>query len=110
MAVDVRDDVRVLRRAQVLRALAEPVRWQIVERLAEEELCGCHLVQDLGLSQPLVSHHLKVLREAGVVDSERFRQWVYHRLAPDALAMLADELDATARATKTASRHRRPCC
>ena len=63
-----------------LKALAEPLRWQIAERLTGEELCVCDLVEDLGVAQPLVSHHLKVLRAAGLVESERYRQWVYYRL------------------------------
>jgi DNA-binding transcriptional ArsR family regulator len=103
-------DAVVDRRSDVLKALAEPARWRIVERLAAEELCVCHLVEDLELAQPLVSHHLKVLREAGVVESERFKQWVYYRLSPIALAAVANELAAAARAAKGAARNRRPCC
>lgn len=98
------------RRAEVLKALAEPARWRIVERLSVEELCVCHLVEDLDVAQPLVSHHLKVLRDAGVVESERFKQWVYYRLTPDALAAVADDLAAAARGAKNAARNRRPCC
>lgn len=94
----------------MLKALAEPARWRIVERLSLEELCVCHLVEDLDISQPLVSHHLKVLREAGVVESDRFKQWVYYRLSPEALAAVADDLAAAARAAKGAGRNRRPCC
>ena len=94
----------------MLKAIAEPARWRIVERLASEELCVCHLVEDLDLPQPLVSHHLRVLRQAGLVEPERFRQWVYYRLAPHALIALADELMSTARSARGAARHRRPCC
>jgi ArsR family transcriptional regulator len=106
MAVDVSTD----RRTEVLRALAEPVRWRIVERLAEEELCVCHLVEDLDLPQPLVSHHLKALRAAGLVDSERFKQWTYYRLLPDVVAAVADELSARVTSAHSAGRNRRPCC
>lgn len=106
MVVDVEQD----RRTTILKALAEPVRWRIVQRLAQEELCGCHLVDDLDIAQPLVSHHLKVLREAGIVESERFKQWLYYRIVPDALATLADELADVAKAQDTATRNRRPCC
>src|SRR3546814_2699624 len=53
----------------VLKALAEPRRWQIVELLSCEELCVCHMVEELDMAQPLMSHHLKVLREAGIVES-----------------------------------------
>ena len=106
MAVDVRAEGR----AGALKALAEPVRWQILERLAAEELCVCHLVDDLGVAQPLVSHHLKVLRQAGLVESDRFRQWVYYRLSPGAVAAVASELLGMARSAGTAAGSRRPCC
>jgi DNA-binding transcriptional ArsR family regulator len=103
-------DASLDRITEVLKALAEPARRRILDRLAVEELCVCHLVDDLGLAQPLVSHHLKVLRDAGIVESERFKQWTYHRLVPDALAAVARDLAALARASKAAPRNRRPCC
>jgi ArsR family transcriptional regulator len=106
MIVDADPDTR----SEVLKALAEPVRWRIVERLAAEELCGCHLEEDLGLAQPLVSHHLKVLRAAGLVESERFRQWTYHRLVPERLAEVAGELTGLGRSAARADGRRRPCC
>lgn len=97
-----------LDRREVVKALAEPMRWRIVALLADEELCVCHLVEELGAAQPLVSHHLKTLRNAGLVTSERYRQWVYYRLCPDALELLAEGLmSLTARACQAA---RRPCC
>lgn len=97
-------------RSTALKALAEPVRWRIIERLAEEELCVCHLVEDLGLAQPLVSHHLKVLRDAGLVTSDRFKQWVYHRLAPGALDQVAADLTRAAAAAASEPAQRRACC
>ena len=103
-------DLKVMGRTEVLKALAEPARWRIVERLSVEELCVCHLVEDLDITQPLVSHHLKVLREAGLVESERFKQWVYYRLTPDAITTVAEELAAAARGARSAARNRRPCC
>jgi DNA-binding transcriptional ArsR family regulator len=93
-----------------LRVLAEPVRWRIVELLAAEELCVCHLVEMLGASQSLVSHHLRVLRDAGLVETERFRYWTYYRLRPDALVLLADRLAALAHGAPVPGRQRRPCC
>ena len=105
MSVDVAAD-----RSAVLRALAEPARWRIVELLASEELCVCHLVEELDIPQPLVSHHLKALRTAGVVESERFRQWTYYRLVPDAVATLADDLATIAARAADATPPRRPCC
>ena len=96
-------------RTDVLKALAEPARWRIVEALADEDLCVCHLVEELDLPQPLVSHHLKALKAAGVVDSERFKQWVYYRLRPDAIAAIVDDLRSLKPASRRADR-RRPCC
>lgn len=106
MVIDVSTD----RRTEVLKALAEPARWRIVERLAAEELCVCHLVEDLEIPQPLVSHHLKALRAAGLVESERFRQWTYYRLVPDTVAAVADDLVEITNGTRRTSARRRPCC
>ena len=91
----------------LLRVLGEPMRARIVDLLAEEELCVCHLTEELGVTQTLVSHHLRVLREAGVVDTERHRYWTYYRLRPDTLRPLAEHLAALAR--RRTSRRRRPC-
>lgn len=96
--------------AVVLKALAEPVRLRIVELLAAEELCVCHLTEELGAAQPVVSHHLRVLREADLVESERHRYWTYYRLRPQALLALAEGVGRLARRTPPAGRRRRPCC
>jgi ArsR family transcriptional regulator, arsenate/arsenite/antimonite-responsive transcriptional repressor len=93
-----------------LRALAEPLRWRIVVLLAREELCVCHLVDELGAAQPLVSHHLHVLRRAGLVESERFRYWTYYRLRPQALGTLAAECKRLAQSAPQPGRARRECC
>lgn len=109
MAVDVsrgRPSVAV----GVVRAIGDPVRWRIVQALAAEELCVCHLVEDLGVAQPLVSHHLKVLRDAGIVESERFKQWTYYRLVAARLADVGRELALLAKTSAAAARNRRPCC
>jgi DNA-binding transcriptional ArsR family regulator len=93
-----------------LRALADPLRWEIVRRLAAEQLCVCHLTEELGIAQPLVSHHLKVLRDAGLVEGERFRYWTYYRLRPDALRVLAEQIDGLVVDAPAADAARRPCC
>jgi ArsR family transcriptional regulator len=79
-----------------------------VELLEHEELCVCHLVEELDVAQPLVSHHLKVLRDAGLVEGERWRYWTYYRLVPGAMAELAAHLRGAAAAAP--ARERRPCC
>ena len=75
--------------AERFRALADPTRVSIVNRLAgAEELCVCDLTAAFDLSQPTISHHLKVLREAGLVESSRRGTWAYYRLVPSAINAL----------------------
>jgi ArsR family transcriptional regulator len=92
----------------LLAVLAEPLRWRIVQLLAAEELCTTHLRDALGAGQPLVSHHLRVLREAGVVLTEPCGRYTYYRLSPGALDGLSAELAVLARAS-TAPVRRRSC-
>jgi ArsR family transcriptional regulator len=69
---------------RLLGALADPTRLAIVRQLAaDNEVCACDFTACCDVSQPTVSHHLKVLREAGAVTSERRGTWVFYRLAPD---------------------------
>lgn len=93
-----------------VKALAEPMRWRIVELLAGEELCVCHLVEELDVPQPLVSHHLKVLRDAGLVESSKFRYWTYYRLRTEPVADAGRRLIELAAAAPTGDDRRRPCC
>jgi ArsR family transcriptional regulator len=93
-----------------IKALAEPMRWRIVQLLADEELCVCHLVEELDVPQPLVSHHLKVLREAGLVESSKFRYWTYYRLCTGPLAAAGRLLLDAADTAPPAGDGRRPCC
>ncbi|HET8527793.1 MAG TPA: metalloregulator ArsR/SmtB family transcription factor [Gaiellaceae bacterium] len=74
------------------RALADPTRVAIVNRLAQGECCVCDLNAAFDLSQPTVSHHLKVLRDAGLVASTRRGTWAYYRLVPDAVQQLRQTL------------------
>ena len=79
------DDVKIL------QALAEPTRLAIVQQLAADgEVCACDFTDCCDVSQPTVSHHLKILREAGVVSCERRGTWIYYRLEPKAAARLAN--------------------
>ncbi|HMI69307.1 MAG TPA: metalloregulator ArsR/SmtB family transcription factor, partial [Solirubrobacteraceae bacterium] len=77
--------------ARVAKALADPIRVQLVDVLRTQagKVCVCELVPLFDLSQPTVSHHLKVLRDAGVVDSERRGLWAYYYVIPDALEELS---------------------
>ena len=82
---------------KILKALADPVRLRLVQLIGSHdggEACVCDLTGEFDLRQPTISHHLRVLREAGVIASERRRSWVYYRVLPAALdrvgALLAD--------------------
>jgi ArsR family transcriptional regulator, arsenate/arsenite/antimonite-responsive transcriptional repressor len=77
--------------ADLFKALADPHRLTILATLARagDEVCVCDFTSALPLNQPTVSHHLKILRDAGLVTWERRGTWVYYRLAGDAKARLA---------------------
>jgi ArsR family transcriptional regulator len=79
------------RMAAIAKALADPVRLQLVDVLRKHagKVCVCELVPLFDLSQPTVSHHLKVLREAGIVASERQGLWAYYYVTPDSLKELS---------------------
>jgi ArsR family transcriptional regulator len=78
------------RMAEVAKALGDPVRMQLVDVLRKHagEVCVCELVPLFDLSQPTVSHHLKKLRDAGIVGSERRGLWAYYYVKPEALEEL----------------------
>ena len=75
--------------ASAFKALADPTRVAIVSRLAAGECCVCDLNEAFDLSQPTISHHLKVLRDAGIVGSERVGLWAYYFVVPEALRELS---------------------
>jgi ArsR family transcriptional regulator, arsenate/arsenite/antimonite-responsive transcriptional repressor len=81
--------------AEVFRALADPARVRIVNVLATtgEPVCVCNLIEPLGLSQPTVSHHLKRLVDAGLLEREQRGKWAYFSLKPDAVSKLAAVVD-----------------
>src|SRR6266480_2043566 len=75
------------------KALADPTRVAIVNSLsAADEVCVCNLTETFDLSQPTISHHLKILREAGLVESTRRGTWAYYRLVPEAIEALRGAL------------------
>jgi ArsR family transcriptional regulator, arsenate/arsenite/antimonite-responsive transcriptional repressor len=95
--------------ARLVRVLADPVRAAVVQALAVEQLCTCHLVAMTGAKQTNVSNHLRVLREAGVVDAEQVGRYTYYRLRPEILERLAAQFGELAERAHTASAVRRPC-
>jgi ArsR family transcriptional regulator, arsenate/arsenite/antimonite-responsive transcriptional repressor len=88
------------RLAGVLKALAEPTRLRLLSLVAARaggEACVCDMTEPVGLSQPTVSHHLKILVDAGILQREQRGKWAYYRLVPGALTTLADLVSATGR-------------
>ena len=85
------------RMATVARALADPVRLRLVDVLRRHagRVCVCELVPLFDLSQPTISHHLKVLRDAGIADSERQGLWAYYFIRQEALTELGSWLGET---------------
>jgi ArsR family transcriptional regulator, arsenate/arsenite/antimonite-responsive transcriptional repressor len=80
--------------AELFKALGDPARVRIVNVLAtrSEPVCVCHLIEPLGLSQPTVSHHMRKLLDAGLIEREQRGKWAYFSLRPDA----AEKLGAVA--------------
>lgn len=93
----------------LLRLLADPLRARIVQLLAAEQLCTCHLVELTGARQTNISNHLRALREAGLVQQEPCGRFTYYRLAPHALDALAGTLGDLAALAAGAGERRRPC-
>jgi ArsR family transcriptional regulator, arsenate/arsenite/antimonite-responsive transcriptional repressor len=89
------DDETATALAQVFKALGDPVRLRLVSLIGAHEggeVCVCELTAAFDLTQPTISHHLKVLREAGIITSERRGTWVYYRLVPASLERMASLL------------------
>src|ERR1700742_79266 len=86
------DREQAIRMADVAKALSDPIRLQLIDVLRRHagKVCVCELVPLFDISQPTLSHHLKKLRAAGLVDCERRGLWAYYYVIPDAL----DELSA----------------
>ena len=81
--------------ARALRVIADPARLRILSLIQAQpdgEACVCHLTEPLGLTQPTISHHLKVLRDAGLVEREQRGSWAYFRVLGDQLAPLRELL------------------
>ncbi len=97
--------------ARGFKAIADPARLQLLNFIAVQpsgEACVCHLTKPLDVKQPTVSHHLKVLYEAGLLERERRGTWVYYRIVPARLAGLRDALALAPTARSNLDRTARP--
>jgi DNA-binding transcriptional ArsR family regulator len=95
--------------AELIRVLGDPLRLRIVTLLARETLCTTHLVAETGAKQTNLSNHLRVLREAGVVETEPCGRFTYYKLRPDAIAQLAGQFAELAASARTAAENKRAC-
>ncbi|MEU7035611.1 metalloregulator ArsR/SmtB family transcription factor [Streptomyces sp. NPDC046237] len=93
----------------LIRVLGDPLRLQIVTLLARETLCTTHLVEETGAKQTNLSNHLRVLREAGVVETEPCGRFTYYRLKPDVIDALAGQFAALAEAARANADTKRAC-
>ena len=86
--------------ASALKVIADPARLRLLNLIAaQDEVCVCDLTVPLGLSQPTISHHLKVLWKAGFLSREKRGRWVYHRVVPEKLQEVASALTTPVGAT-----------
>jgi ArsR family transcriptional regulator len=84
--------IRIMSARQLNKAMGDPVRLRLLSLIASHvsgEACVCELIDVFDLSGPTISHHLKVLREAGLISGERRGTWVYYRVHPEALGRLS---------------------
>ena len=89
------DEAQAAQLANALRVLADPARLRLLSLIGANpsgEACVCDLTEPLGLSQPTVSHHLKVLRDAGLLEREQRGRWAYYRLLPEPIELLRSAL------------------
>jgi ArsR family transcriptional regulator len=93
---------------EMLKALADPLRAQIIGLLAAESLCVCHIVEETGAQQTNISNHLRALRRAELVETEQQGRYTYYRLRPEPLEAFAARFAALAQAARTSDR-KRPC-
>lgn len=91
----------------LLKALAEPIRLQVIEALGDGERCVCELTEQLGLAQSKLSFHLRVLKEAGLLADRQSGRWVYYQLRPEAIEQLRGWLAGLAAHCTTPAD---PCC
>ncbi|MFE7016102.1 ArsR/SmtB family transcription factor [Streptomyces sp. NPDC057651] len=93
----------------VIRVLGDPLRLKIVTLLAQETLCTTHLVEETGAKQTNLSNHLKVLRGAGLVETEPCGRFTYYKLCPEVLAGLSEQFAELAASARTAAENKRAC-
>ncbi|GGQ35512.1 transcriptional regulator [Streptomyces pseudogriseolus] len=93
----------------MIRVLGDPLRLKIVTLLARETLCTTHLVEETGAKQTNLSNHMKVLREAGIVETEPCGRFTYYKLKPEVLSGLSEQFAELAASARAAAENKRAC-
>ena len=78
---------------KMLKALADPNRLTILEMIGNDELCSCKLLENMDISQPTISHHLRILSESGLITGRKDAQWIHYSINKEKLAMVKKYLD-----------------
>lgn len=94
--------------AERLKALAESTRLKILKMLSQEEMCVCEIIDKLHLSQPAVSHHLKILRQADIITDRKAGKWVFYSLNRDEYLSLLEEIQFIAMSNKPVTAKHEP--
>lgn len=96
-------------RAALFALLGDPLRLRIIELLADGEMCTCHLIEQTGAKQTTISHHLRILRQAGAVTSQEEKRFTWYRLRSEPLDGMSGHLAWLASSAARARRDRLPC-
>lgn len=74
------------------KAMADETRFAILEMLADEELCACHILEEFDITQPTLSYHMKILVDSGLVDSSKDGTWTRYKLNPNSFKLIKDKI------------------
>ena len=96
------------REAEIFRALGDENRLRILGMLRDGEKCACRLLEVLGIGQPTLSHHMKILCDSGIVVGRKEGKWMHYRISPEGVQIAKDYLNGLTAAD--AARETKPCC
>lgn len=94
--------------ARVFKAFCDENRLQILELLRSGEKCACKLLEEMSISQPTLSHHMKILCDSGIVVGRKEGKWMHYRISPEGVQIAKDYLNGLTAAD--AARETKPCC
>jgi len=102
--------VSYVEKSRLFKALGNPIRLEIVDMIACSELCACEILNHFDMTQPTLSHHLKVLCESGLVDARKQGKWVYYSLSKGAVQSFVDIMTRVSACNEVYSGQENQCC